>query len=67
MRKFDKGPRDAPQHPSERIDAQMQRAALALSPQIPALDRAELAANAAENFDADRPWQSYKARLPGGR
>jgi hypothetical protein len=26
----------------------------------------ELAANAAENFDADRPWQNYKQRLPAG-
>jgi ribulose-5-phosphate 4-epimerase/fuculose-1-phosphate aldolase len=49
------------------IDAQAQRAALALSPHITALDSAELAANAAENFDADRPWQNYKARLPDGR
>jgi ribulose-5-phosphate 4-epimerase/fuculose-1-phosphate aldolase len=49
------------------IDAQAQRAALALSPNITALDSAELAANAAENFDAERPWQNYKARLPDGR
>ena len=49
------------------IDAQAQSAALALSPHITALDSAELATNAAENFDADRPWQNYKARLPGGR
>jgi len=49
------------------IDAQAQRTALALSPHITALDSAELAANAAENFDAERPWQNYKARLPGGR
>ena len=43
------------------------RAALALGPHITALDSAELTANAAENFDADRPWQNYNARLPGGR
>jgi HCOMODA/2-hydroxy-3-carboxy-muconic semialdehyde decarboxylase len=49
------------------IDAQAQSAALALGPHITALDSAELATNAAENFDADRPWQNYKARLPAGR
>jgi HCOMODA/2-hydroxy-3-carboxy-muconic semialdehyde decarboxylase len=49
------------------IDAQAQSAALALSPKITALNDAELATNAAENFDADRPWQNYKQRLPAGR
>jgi ribulose-5-phosphate 4-epimerase/fuculose-1-phosphate aldolase len=49
------------------IDAQAEAAALALSPNITALDAAELAYNAAENFDADRPWQNYKSRLPAGR
>jgi HCOMODA/2-hydroxy-3-carboxy-muconic semialdehyde decarboxylase len=49
------------------IDALAQHAALALSPSITALDEAELATNAAENFDADRPWQNYKSRLPAGR
>ena len=49
------------------IDAQAQSAAMALSPNITALDAAELATNAAENFDADRPWQNYLQRLPGGR
>ena len=49
------------------IDAQAQGAALALSPNITALNAAELATNAAENFDADRPWQNYKQRLPAGR
>jgi ribulose-5-phosphate 4-epimerase/fuculose-1-phosphate aldolase len=49
------------------IDAQAQSAALALSPKITALNAAELETNAAENFDADRPWQNYKQRLPGGR
>ena len=49
------------------IDAQAQSAALALSPNIMVLDAAELASNAAENFDADRPWQNYKQRLPTGR
>jgi HCOMODA/2-hydroxy-3-carboxy-muconic semialdehyde decarboxylase len=48
------------------IDAQAQSAALALSPNITALNDAELATNAAENFDADRPWQNYKQRLPAG-
>ena len=49
------------------IDAQAQSAALALSPNITAMNAAELATNAAENFDADRPWQNYKQRLPAGR
>jgi 3-hydroxy-2-methylpyridine-4,5-dicarboxylate 4-decarboxylase len=49
------------------IDAQAQAAALALGPNITALDDDELATNAAENFDADRPWQNYKQRLPAGR
>jgi ribulose-5-phosphate 4-epimerase/fuculose-1-phosphate aldolase len=49
------------------IDAQAQSAALALGPNITAMNAAELATNAAENFDADRPWQNYKQRLPAGR
>ena len=49
------------------IDAQAQSAALALSPHITVMDAAELAFNATENFDADRPWQNYKSRLPAGR
>jgi HCOMODA/2-hydroxy-3-carboxy-muconic semialdehyde decarboxylase len=48
------------------IDAQAQSAALALSPHITAMDAAELAFNATENFDADRPWQNYLQRLPVG-
>lgn len=48
------------------IDAQAQSAALQLSPNITVLDAAELASNSAENFDADRPWQNYKQRLPAG-
>jgi ribulose-5-phosphate 4-epimerase/fuculose-1-phosphate aldolase len=49
------------------IDAQAQSAALALGPNITVLDAAELASNAAENFDAERPWQNYQQRLPAGR
>jgi 3-hydroxy-2-methylpyridine-4,5-dicarboxylate 4-decarboxylase len=49
------------------INAQAQSAALALSGKITVLDDAELASSAAENFDADRPWQNYKQRLPAGR
>jgi HCOMODA/2-hydroxy-3-carboxy-muconic semialdehyde decarboxylase len=49
------------------IDALAQHAAMALGPDITALDDAELATNAAENFDADRPWQNYRSRLPPGR
>jgi ribulose-5-phosphate 4-epimerase/fuculose-1-phosphate aldolase len=48
------------------IDAQAQSAALALNPNITAMDAAELAFNATENFDADRPWQNYLQRLPAG-
>ena len=46
------------------VNAQAQAAAMALGTKITALDDAELATNAAENFDADRPWQNYKHRLP---
>jgi ribulose-5-phosphate 4-epimerase/fuculose-1-phosphate aldolase len=46
------------------IDALAQHAALALGQPLTALDEAELATNAAENFDADRPWQNYLSRLP---
>ena len=49
------------------IDAQAQSAALALSPNVTPLNASELATNAAENFDADRPWQNYLSKLPGGR
>jgi len=49
------------------IDAQAQTAALALNPHITVMDAAELAFNATENFDADRPWRNYKQRLPAGR
>jgi HCOMODA/2-hydroxy-3-carboxy-muconic semialdehyde decarboxylase len=46
------------------IDALAQHAALAIGGTVMALDDAELATNAAENFDADRPWQNYLSRLP---
>jgi HCOMODA/2-hydroxy-3-carboxy-muconic semialdehyde decarboxylase len=49
------------------INAQAQTVAMALSTKITTLDDAELATNAAENFDADRPWQNYKQRLRPGR
>jgi len=49
------------------IDAAAQSAALALRRHVTVMDAAELASNAAENFDADRPWQNYKQRLPAGR
>lgn len=48
------------------IDAQAQFAGMTLNPKVTALNDAELAVNAAENFDADRPWQNYKQRLPAG-
>jgi hypothetical protein len=37
------------------IDAQAQSASMALNPKITALNASELAVNAQENFDADRP------------
>ena len=49
------------------IDAEAQSAALGLRRHITVMNTAELASNAAENFDADRPWQNYKQRLPAGR
>jgi hypothetical protein len=54
------------------IDALAQHAAMALGQTIMALDDAELATNAAENFDADRPGQNYLSRCrsdepPGGQ
>jgi ribulose-5-phosphate 4-epimerase/fuculose-1-phosphate aldolase len=49
------------------LDAIAQSAALALNPNITVLDAAELASSAAENFDAERPWQNYRQRLPAGR
>ena len=49
------------------INALAQSAALALSRKITVLNKAELEANASENFDADRPWQNYKQRLPQKR
>jgi len=48
------------------VDALAQSAAMALNPKITALDDAELQTNAAENFDADRPWQNFRQRLPAG-
>jgi HCOMODA/2-hydroxy-3-carboxy-muconic semialdehyde decarboxylase len=45
------------------IDARAQAAAGALGPHIVALDDAELATNARENFDADRPWENYRQRM----
>jgi ribulose-5-phosphate 4-epimerase/fuculose-1-phosphate aldolase len=48
------------------INARAQAEALRLSPTIIALDDAELASNANENFDVDRPWANYKRRLKEG-
>jgi ribulose-5-phosphate 4-epimerase/fuculose-1-phosphate aldolase len=45
------------------IDARAQAAARAMGPDLVALDDAELATNARENFDADRPWENYRQRL----
>jgi hypothetical protein len=40
--------------------------AMRLNPAIVALDDAELAHNAKENFDVDRPWANFKRRLTEG-
>ena len=50
-----------------RINAQAQSAAMALNPKITAMNESELETNAAENFDADRPWQNYLQRLNAKR
>jgi HCOMODA/2-hydroxy-3-carboxy-muconic semialdehyde decarboxylase len=49
------------------INAKAQFAALQLSPKITPMDEPELALNATENFDSDRPWQNYASRLPAGQ
>jgi HCOMODA/2-hydroxy-3-carboxy-muconic semialdehyde decarboxylase len=48
------------------LNARVQAEALKLSPTITALDDAELAYNAKENFDVDRPWANFKRRLTEG-
>jgi ribulose-5-phosphate 4-epimerase/fuculose-1-phosphate aldolase len=45
------------------IDARAQAAAKSMGPDLGALDDAELATNARENFDADRPWENYRQRM----
>jgi HCOMODA/2-hydroxy-3-carboxy-muconic semialdehyde decarboxylase len=45
------------------IDARAQAAAAAMGPNLVTLDDAELATNARENFDADRPWENYRQRM----
>ena len=45
------------------IDARAQAAAKSMGPDLVALDDAELATNARENFDADRPWENYRQRM----
>jgi hypothetical protein len=45
------------------IDARAQAAAKAMGTDLVALDDAELATNARENFDADRPWENYRQRM----
>ncbi len=48
------------------LNARVQSEAMRLNPQIIALDDAELASNAKENFDVDRPWANFKRRLTEG-
>ena len=48
------------------LNARVQAEALRLNPTIIALDDAELAYNAKENFDVDRPWANFKRRLTEG-
>lgn len=45
------------------IDARAQAAAATMGSKLTALDDAELATNARENFDADRPWENYRQRM----
>jgi ribulose-5-phosphate 4-epimerase/fuculose-1-phosphate aldolase len=45
------------------IDARAQAAARSMGPDLIAMDDAELATNARENFDADRPWENYRQRM----
>ena len=45
------------------IDARAQAAAGSMGPNLTALDDAELATSARENFDADRPWENYRQRM----
>ncbi|VXC90874.1 conserved hypothetical protein [Burkholderia sp. 8Y] len=49
------------------IDAEAQLAGMQLNPDITPLDGPELAVNATENFDSDRPWQNYLSRLHRGQ
>ncbi|MDR5832533.1 class II aldolase/adducin family protein [Caballeronia sp. LP006] len=47
------------------IDAKAQFAGMQLNPHITPIDGPELAVNAKENFDSDRPWQNYLSHLHG--
>jgi ribulose-5-phosphate 4-epimerase/fuculose-1-phosphate aldolase len=49
------------------INARAQFAATLIGPGMIALNEAELAFNAQENFDADRPWQNYRRRMMDAR
>ena len=49
------------------INAKAQFAAMQLNPKITPMDAPELAMNATENFDSDRPWQNYLTRLRSGQ
>jgi HCOMODA/2-hydroxy-3-carboxy-muconic semialdehyde decarboxylase len=47
-----------------QIDAQVQYAAMQMNKSITVMDAKELAFNAVENFDVDRPWENFKNKLP---
>jgi ribulose-5-phosphate 4-epimerase/fuculose-1-phosphate aldolase len=49
------------------INAKAQFAGMQLGGKVTPMDDAELAINATENFDSDRPWQNYLSRLPRSR
>jgi ribulose-5-phosphate 4-epimerase/fuculose-1-phosphate aldolase len=49
------------------INARAQFQATLIGPEMIALNEAELAFNARENFDADRPWQNYRRRMLNAR
>lgn len=46
------------------MNARVLQSALQLSQNITSLDEKELAYNATENFDLERPWDNLKSRLP---
>ena len=50
-----------------KINADMQLAAMLLNKNVKAMDAAELKYNPTENFDVERPWDNFVARVQGKR